>query len=130
MLTTAEATQAILAAVAEGLAVPEGAGPKPVARPESNVDAGPLVELLKVLLKLKCQEHHVAQKLVANAADLEMIALDDKAPVPALSGWRREVFGEAAMALKRGELALSADGNEIALIRLFETPAARNAAAS
>lgn len=122
--------QAILAAVAEGLAVPEGAGPKPVARPESNVDAGPLVELLKVLLKLKCQEHHVAQKLVANAADLEMIALDDKAPVPALSGWRREVFGEAALALKRGELALSADGNEIALIRLFETPAARNAAAS
>ncbi len=122
--------QAILAAVAEGLAVPEGARPRPVARPEPNVDAGPLVELLKVLLKLKCQEHHVAQKLVASAADLEMIALDDNAPVPALSGWRREVFGEAALALKRGELALSADGNEIALIRLSETPAAREAAAS
>jgi ribonuclease D len=122
--------QAILAAVAEGLAVPAGARPKPAARPESNVDAGPLVELLKVLLKLKCQEHHVAQKLVASAADLEMIALDDKARVPALSGWRREVFGEAALALKRGELALSADGNEIALIRLSETPAALKAAAS
>ncbi len=122
--------QAILAAVAEGLAVPEGARPRPVARPEPNVDAGPLVELLKVLLKLKCQEHHVAQKLIASAADLEMIALDDNAPVPALSGWRREVFGEVALALKRGELALSADGNEIALIRLSETPAAREAAAS
>ncbi len=122
--------QAILAAVAEGLAVPEGARPRPVARPEPNVDAGPLVELLRVLLKLKCQEHHVAQKLVASAADLEMIALDDNAPVPALSGWRRELFGEAALALKRGELALSADGNEIALIRLSDTPAAREAAAS
>ena len=57
------------------------------------------VELLRVLLKTRCEAHDVAQKLVASAADLELIAADDEAPVPALSGWRRELFGEDALAL-------------------------------
>jgi ribonuclease D len=108
----------ILAAVEEGLEVPEDQRPVPVKRPELNGDPGPLVELLKVLLKLRCREHHVAQKLVANTADLEQLALDDEAPISALQGWRRDIFGEAALALKRGELALGADGNEIAVIDL------------
>jgi ribonuclease D len=55
----------------------------------------------------------VAQKLVANVADLELIAAEDLAPVPALNGWRREVFGEDALALKRGELALSVANGRI-----------------
>jgi len=110
--------QGILNAVADGLAVPENERPQVAARPVPKGDPGPLVELLKVLLKLKCREHHVAQKLVATTADLERLALDDKAPVPALQGWRREIFGEAALALKRGELALSAAANNIALIDL------------
>ena len=100
--------------------------PVPIERPELNGDPGPLVELLKVLLKLKCREHHVAQKLVASTADLERLALDDKAPVPALQGWRREIFGEAALALKRGELALSAAANNIALIDLSARKPARS----
>ncbi len=110
--------QGILAAVEQGLEVPDDQRPKPVKRPELNGDPGPLVELLKVLLKLSCHEHHVAQKLVANTADLEQLALDDEAPIAALQGWRRDIFGEAALALKRGELALGADGNEIAIINL------------
>ncbi len=85
-------------------------------RPPSGV--GPLVELLKVLLKAKCEGHDVAQKLVANSADLERIAAEDEAPVPALKGWRREIFGDAALKLKRGELALAASGREVALIDL------------
>lgn len=79
---------------------------------------GPLIELLKVLLKLKCDEHDVAQKLVASTADLEAIAVSDAADVPALHGWRRELFGEDALALKHGKLALAAQGKRIRLIRL------------
>ncbi len=120
----------ILAAVEEGLEVPEDQRPVPVKRPELNGDPGPLVELLKVLLKLRCREHHVAQKLVANTADLEQLALDDEAPIAALQGWRRDIFGEAALALKRGELALGADGNEIAVIELTPSAAPRKSAAS
>ena len=66
---------------------------------------GPLVELLRVLLKQRCEEHQVAQKLVATGEDLEAVAADDDAPVPALSGWRYEIFGKDALALKHGRLA-------------------------
>jgi ribonuclease D len=72
----------------------------------------------------------VAQKLVANTADLEQLALDDEAPISALQGWRRDIFGEAALALKRGELALGAAGNEIAVIDLSPSAAPRKSAAS
>jgi ribonuclease D len=110
--------QAILAAVAEGQAVPPDARPQAAERVERPVDQGPLVDLLKVLLKHKCHQHHVAQKLVATSADLEQIAMDDAAPVPAMHGWRLELFGADALALKRGELALSAAGGEVRLTRL------------
>ena len=71
---------------------------------------------------MKCEDHEVAQKLVANTADLDAIAADDNAPVPALSGWRLEVFGQDALALKRGELALAVVGRKL---RLVPVPAAR-----
>jgi ribonuclease D len=75
------------------------------------------VELLKVLLKTKSEVHGVAQKLIANSTDLEMIAADEQADVPALHGWRRELFGDDALALKRGELALTAVKNQVKLVR-------------
>jgi ribonuclease D len=53
---------------------------------------------------------------VANGGDLEAIALDDRAPVPALQGWRREIFGDAALALKRGELALAVGGQGVTVL--------------
>ncbi|HMM14648.1 MAG TPA: ribonuclease D [Parvibaculum sp.] len=77
---------------------------------------GPLVELLKVLLSLRSEEHEVAQKLVARTSDLELIAAHDEPDVPALKGWRREIFGADAQRLKRGELALSARGKKILLL--------------
>ncbi len=76
---------------------------------------GPVVELLKVLLKMKCEEHGIAPRLVASAADLERIAGNDAPQVPALGGWRREVFGNDALALKEGKLALVVRGG---LVRL------------
>jgi len=79
---------------------------------------GPLVELLKVLLKMRSEEHNVATKLIANVADLEQIAANDQADVAALTGWRREMFGNDALALKRGEIAISAKGKRLRITRL------------
>lgn len=112
--------QALLDAVARGKAVPDADLPMVDKTAEPARGIGPLVELLKVLLKLKCEEHNVANKLVANVADLELIASDDEAAVPALQGWRRQVFGEDALRLKSGGLALAAQGRRIKLVRLDE----------
>ena len=108
--------QEILDAVARGLAVPDADLPRVETPPELPRGIGPVVGLLKVLLKLKCEEHDVAPKLVASSADLERIAADDAAPVPALQGWRREVYGEDALALKHGRLALTMQGKRLALV--------------
>ena len=112
-----ETGAAVLEAVARGLALPEEALPR-IERAKPAPGTRPLVGLLKVLLKLKCERHHVAARLVASSADLERIAVDDQAPVPALRGWRREIFGADALALKHGKLALAADGKKATLVTL------------
>ena len=109
----------ILDAVAQGLADPNPPPSLP-AKAEAPPGIGPLIELLRVLLKQRCEDFQVAQKLVASADDLQAIAADDNAKVPALSGWRREVFGKDAVALKHGELALTAGKNRIELVPLPE----------
>ncbi|MBV9859138.1 MAG: ribonuclease D [Alphaproteobacteria bacterium] len=106
----------ILAAVGRGLANP--AAEASAGKAETPPGLGPLIELLRVLLKQRCEDHQVAQKLVASADDIEAIAADDDAPVPALSGWRRDVFGNEALALKHGRLALTAGRNRIELVQL------------
>ena len=110
--------QGLLAAIAEKLASPKETWPVLEREPDLPRGIGPLVELLKVLLKLKCDDHEVAQKLLANSSDLDKIAADDNADVPAMHGWRRELFGEDALRLKRGELALAAQGHKIKLVEL------------
>jgi ribonuclease D len=117
--------QAILEAVQAGLAVPEGDRPVPAPRPELPKGLGPVIDLLKVLLKMKCEEHNVAQRLVASTADVERIAADDEAPVPALKGWRRKVFGADALALKQGRLALGSDGKTITVVPIDPPRAAQ-----
>src|SRR6266851_5031028 len=109
----------ILEAVAQGLADPDPP-PAIAAKAEAPPGIGPLIELLRVLLKQRCEDFQVAQKLVASADDLESIAADDGAPIRALHGWRREVFGRDALALKHGELALTAGKNRIELVPLPE----------
>lgn len=120
--------QAMLAAVARAQALPEEQCPTPPERVDLPRGMGPVVDLLKVLLKLKCDEHDVASKLVASSSDIDAIAADDEAPVPALHGWRRQVFGEDALRLKHGgiALALAPDGKRMRLVPLtdaFEAPA-------
>ncbi|HEY3910347.1 MAG TPA: ribonuclease D [Stellaceae bacterium] len=105
----------LLEAVRRGLAA-SATIELPPSRAEPPPGLGPLVELLRVLLKHRCEAHQVAQKLVASADDLEAIAADDEAPVSALSGWRHEIFGKDAIALKHGRLALTVRENRIALV--------------
>jgi ribonuclease D len=105
----------ILEAVRHGLAQPPGLDPPP-SRTETPPGLGPLIELFRVLLKHRCETHQVAQKLVASADDIEAIAADDHSPVPALSGWRYDIFGRDALALKHGRLALTVRDNRIALV--------------
>ena len=80
-------------------------------RPAPNGAA--IVELLKVLLRMTSESHAVAAKVIATVDDLERIAADDNADVAALKGWRRELFGDKALALKHGKLALAVEKSRV-----------------
>ena len=111
-----ESAAGIVACVARALAIPKAELPKIPEAVQLPRGIGPGVDLLRVLLKQRCEAADVAQKLVANGADLEAIAMDDAAEVPALHGWRREIFGEDALALKRGRLALAVGGKGVTVL--------------
>jgi ribonuclease D len=120
----------ILACVKQALAIPKDDLPRiPRNKPAPNGN-GAAVDLLKVLLKMTCEDHGVASKIIATVDELEAIAGDDSADVPALSGWRRELFGEAALKLKRGDLALSFKKNHVVAIDRPTRTAAQNGAAT
>lgn len=83
-----------------------------------SAEATATVELLKVLLKSAAARHGVAPRLIADTSDLEKIAAQDAPDVAAMHGWRLQLFGEDALALKRGELALSLKNGEVAVHRV------------
>ena len=109
--------QDLLAAIKAALVDPEAYAPK-IDKPSSpsGPPPGAVVELLKVLLKSRSEDAGVAAKLIATVPDLEKIAADDTAPVAALLGWRRELFGADALRLKRGELALMLEGDRVRVV--------------
>jgi ribonuclease D len=80
------------------------------------VNGAATVELLKVLLRMTAERHSVAAKVIATVDDLDRIAADDEADVPAMKGWRRELFGEKALALKHGHLALAVDKGKVVTV--------------
>jgi ribonuclease D len=107
--------QDILEAVKRGL----GRDPRTLPRLDRHrhvPNGGATVELLKVLLRMTSETHGVAAKVIATVDDLERIAADDAADVPALKGWRREMFGERAIALKHGKLALAIEKGRVAAV--------------
>jgi ribonuclease D len=109
--------QEILAAVARGMAVPEADCPQVEERPDPGNVNGAVTELLRVLLKMTADAHGVAPRLIAGANDLDRIAAQgERADVPALDGWRREIFGNDALALCQGRLALAVRNRHVAAI--------------
>lgn len=103
----------LLAAVEKAISTPQSEWPQPKQRKHIPPQITCVVDILKMLLKIASTENEVASKLIANSSDLEEIALDDDADVPALKGWRREIFGEDALAIKHGKLAIGLKDEKI-----------------
>jgi ribonuclease D len=107
--------EGILDAVKRGLARdPKTLPHSERVKPAQNGTA--TVELLKVLLRMTSESHGVAAKVIATVDDLDRIAADDDANVPALKGWRRELFGERALDLKHGRLALAIERSRVVAV--------------
>jgi ribonuclease D len=105
----------IIDAVKRGLERDHKALPR-LERFRPAVNGAATVELLKVLLRMTAERHSVAAKVIATVDDLDRIAADDEADVPAMKGWRRELFGEKALALKHGRLALAIDRGKVVTV--------------
>jgi ribonuclease D len=106
---------AILEAVERGLARDPKSLPR-IERGRVAANGAATVELLKVLLRMTSERHAVAAKVIATVEDLERIAADDNADIAALKGWRRELFGENALALKHGHLALAIEKGRVVAV--------------
>jgi len=107
--------EAVLAAIAAGLARDPKTLPRIGHGRAANGDAA-TVELLKVLLRMTAEKNGVASRVIATVDDLEAIAADDDADVPALKGWRRAMFGERALALKAGKLTLAVEKGRVVAV--------------
>lgn len=106
----------LLEVVERTLAIAEADLPRPAAARDSVKPSAALVSLLKVLLAAKCEDNHVAPRLVASSDDIDRLAGEDAPEVPALHGWRRVVFGNDALALKAGQISIGVAGRRIKLI--------------
>jgi ribonuclease D len=113
---------ALLAGIAAAKALPEDALPDVLRGRDGPRPSAALVSLLRVLLAAKCEQHHVAPKLVAGSEEIDRLAVEDAPDIPSLHGWRREVFGQDALALKAGRVALGVDGKRIRLLPIDTDP--------
>ncbi len=109
---------AILSAVKDGSAIPRDDLPRIERNPNRAPPPPDVVDMLKVVLKRQCERHDVAPRLVASAADLEAMALDPQADIPARKGWRREVFGEPAEKVMRGEIGMRLVSGKLELVEI------------
>ncbi|QFY59677.1 ribonuclease D [Rhizobium grahamii] len=110
---------AVVEAVNAALALPKAEMPHAPRQTQPPEGAAAAAELLKVLLKLISEKHGVAPKVIANSEDLDRIAAEgEKAEVAALHGWRRELFGEPALQLIQGQVALRFVGKKVETVAL------------
>ena len=106
----------LLEAIATARGIPDrDLPPAPLQRDAARPSAA-LVSLLKVMLAAKSEQHHVAARLVASSDDIDRLALEDEPDIPSMHGWRREVFGNDALSLKQGRIALGVDGRRVKFI--------------
>ena len=116
-LAAGKASQMLLEAIYAGKTMPDLMCPSIPAKTELPKGIGPIVDLLKVLLKLKSEEFKVAGKLLANSNEINQIAaFGEHADVRALKGWRREIFGDDALSLKTGKSYLTVEKNKLCLV--------------
>ncbi len=113
---------ALLEVVDQIRSLPEDDLPRPERKGEGGKPSPGLVSLLKVLLAAKCDDNHVAPKLVASSDDIDRLAVEDAPDIPALHGWRRSVFGDDALALKAGRITLGVRGRRIELVPVGTGP--------
>ncbi len=103
----------ILKSIDKALSSPQADWPIPKEKKHLCPSESAVVDILKMLLKIISTEHEVATKIIASSSDLEDIALNDNADVPALKGWRKEIFGNDAIAIKHGRLAIGLKDGKI-----------------
>lgn len=114
-----DAARSILSALAEMKASNAPIPPRPKEAKRPNAGQTALAELLRTLLRAKAADADVAARLIASSADLDRLAVEkNPEDLPALLGWRREVFGEDALRLKKGQIALSADSGGVKVVEL------------
>lgn len=112
--------ESLLAAIAEARRLPNDQLPELDRSGERARPSAALVALLKVLLATQSEQHHVAPRLLASADDIDRLATEEAPGIQTMHGWRWDVFGKYAMALKRGDIAMSVrDGR----MRLVDLPA-------
>lgn len=110
---------AVVEAVNTALALPKAEMPHAPRQTQAPEGAAAAAELLKVLLKLISEKHGVAPKVIANSEDLDKIAAEgENADVGALRGWRRELFGDPALQLIKGDVALRFVGKKVETVAL------------
>lgn len=119
-----DVAEGILKAIADAEATPAADLPHVPEPTPRKPGSEALADLLRVLLKAKSDEAGVAQRLVASSSELDQIASEDSPDLPALRGWRFEVFGRDALRLKRGEIALSAHGARVRVVAVASDAAA------
>ena len=111
--------QSLMETIAQGLAAPPPEGVLAENRERRRREPSPaVVDLLKTLLRLKAEEARVAPRLIATAEDIERLAANEDDRVMALTGWRRAVYGEDAIALRKGELAIALENGEAVVVEL------------
>lgn len=110
--------KSILKCVETALSVPKAQWPQPERKKRMAPECGPALEMLKMLLRIQASEHGVAAKLIATADELQELAMEDSPDSKVLRGWRNEIFGREAMALKRGDISLSLEKGKIKKVKI------------
>ena len=116
-VATSRIGDAILKSVAAGIAIDPKSLPQPDdGRDEMSDAAQAAAEVLKLALKVVCEKEGIAPKLVATSSDIDAVAESDEADVHLMQGWRRELFGNLALAIKRGEAVIGFEGGRVRVL--------------
>jgi ribonuclease D len=115
-----KAAVSLLAKLAAAEAAPESELPVPIKKGAKREKNGPLLDLLKVLLKHRCQKEGVAPRLVASSEDVEQLAAGERNGLPLLDGWRYDVYGRDALKFLEGRLGLAADGDQLRFVEFSQ----------